>query len=71
MTGPSRLCYHGIPRIIKCDREPWDENVVRDDTLGKIYEENLWASFRKYLKYSRININVRQVLKPGQKSLND
>ena len=30
-----------------------------------------WEDFNIYLQTSRINMNIRQVLKPGQKSLHD
>ncbi|PSN35234.1 Nucleic acid dioxygenase ALKBH1 [Blattella germanica] len=58
MSGESRLCYHGVPRIIQADEFPWSE--CNDKT---------WEPFESYLSSSRINMNVRQVLNPGSKGL--
>jgi len=51
MGGESRLCYHGVPRILH-------------GTLPKEYSEifdTTYAPVLEYLNSSRININIRQV----------
>lgn len=62
MSGKSRLCYHGVPRIALDSSQPWQLGPGSDS-------EDSWIPFEKYVVSSRININVRQVLRPGQKSL--
>lgn len=50
MSKESRLCYHGVPKILlpKHDQE--------------FNYDNEWEeSFKKYMQVTRININVRQV----------
>ena len=37
--------------------------------MGRTLSEMQWDPFAEYLASSRININVRQVLKPGQQLL--
>ena len=109
MSGVSRLCYHGIPRILSTDKMPWNDMDTqseciqrsrcdrsatydaedRGSTEGLRKETNLasfppcysfeiiyscvedcfWEPFGNYLRTSRINMNVRQVLLPGVKSL--
>ncbi|XP_054262832.1 nucleic acid dioxygenase ALKBH1 [Macrosteles quadrilineatus] len=58
MSGHSRKCYHGVPRIIPTSSRPW---------VGQDWET---TDCGKYLETSRININIRQVLLPGQKRIN-
>ncbi|XP_049841741.1 nucleic acid dioxygenase ALKBH1 isoform X2 [Schistocerca gregaria] len=62
MSGRSRLCYHGVPRIVLDTIQPWHLELDRDS-------EDSWIPFEKYVMSSRINVNVRQVLRQGQKSL--
>jgi alkylated DNA repair protein alkB homolog 1 len=70
MSTESRLCYHAVPRVFKCQRNVWndDENLANCDDLDQtelfecIKEEN-WKPFETYLRDSRINVNVRQVNK--------
>ena len=109
MSGVSRLCYHGVPRILSTDKMPWNdvdtvsecpqrsccdrlatcdaedrgstERLRKETNLASIppyysseiihsYMENsFWEPFGNYLRTSRINMNVRQVLLPGVKSL--
>lgn len=109
MSGVSRLCYHGIPRILSTDKTPWNvvdsraecmqrnccdypvmndteyygsERRLRKETNSTFFlsyfsseiinscEENyFWEPFGNYLRTSRINMNVRQVLQPAMKSL--
>ncbi|KAJ9589644.1 hypothetical protein L9F63_017133 [Diploptera punctata] len=58
MTAESRLCYHGVPRILPADETPWTGNNDKD-----------WEPFESYMESSRINMNVRQVLPAGYKHL--
>jgi alkylated DNA repair protein alkB family protein 1 len=109
MSGASRLCYHGIPRILSTDATPWndvdswteylprkcgDYSAVCDtedcasrkgimkqtnsaffpscfssEIIHSCVENNFWEPFGNYLKSSRINMNVRQVLEPGVRTL--
>ncbi|CAH1112068.1 unnamed protein product [Psylliodes chrysocephalus] len=69
MSKQSRLCYHGVPRVIKIDHDIWnDEDEFNSNNY---YEANdaLWTPFNNYLSHSRINMNVRQVLHTGQLKL--
>ena len=130
MTGPRRLAYHAIPRVMSCDRQhvrdcfrlerprgaeaahagdrdctsdedrkqsadiEWNDeclctesdthstNKLRHDNtctnqrikqLNKVIEstitkltDDVWEPFAKYLDANRINMNIRQVFKPGQ-----
>jgi alkylated DNA repair protein alkB family protein 1 len=52
MTGSSRLCFHGIPRILK---DPLLYKILYDDI-----NDNDKVSC-SYIHDKRININVRQV----------
>jgi alkylated DNA repair protein alkB family protein 1 len=109
MSGVSRLCYHGIPRILSMDKTPWNvvdsraecmericcDYPVMGDTedyrnarrlrketnptffpsyfsseiINSCAENYFWEPFGNYLRTSRINMNVRQVLQPAMKSL--
>jgi len=80
MSKESRLCYHGVPKIICATNRSWNQNDIKKDEItnfkGLVYETikdckdvQFWKPFDKYLNNSRININVRQVLKRGQKAL--
>lgn len=53
MTGSSRLCFHGVPRILSDSlllSEIFDKNINDND-------KTCWS----YINDKRININVRQV----------
>ena len=109
MSGASRLCYHGVPRILSTDKMPWsyvdtesecprrscsDRSATRDaedresterlrketnlasvppcyssEIIHSYVENSFWEPFGNYLRTSRINMNVRQVLFPRVKSL--
>ncbi|SPP86472.1 blast:Alkylated DNA repair protein alkB homolog 1 [Drosophila guanche] len=82
MSEESRLCYHAVPRIIKTQSswtselkikdieiEELEENCLDKALLQKVGDWNFWKPFSWYLNDSRININVRQVLKPGESTL--
>ncbi|XP_056641159.1 nucleic acid dioxygenase ALKBH1 [Diorhabda sublineata] len=64
MSKESRLCYHAVPRIIKTNYEVWNDEYQMENSDFKH-----WEPFNNYLNYSRININVRQVLNKGQLKL--
>lgn len=50
MSRESRLCYHGVPKVLLFEN---DKNFRYD---------NEWEQpFKDYLQVTRININVRQV----------
>ncbi|KAF5289845.1 hypothetical protein FQR65_LT11731 [Abscondita terminalis] len=75
MSKDSRLCYHGVPKIIHArvnlvtnnnDFELFNENEFDCDTLRYCADDRFWVPFQKYIDSSRININVRQVLKSTQ-----
>lgn len=80
MSKESRLCYHGVPKIIPAFDEPWNVVVNHCDNSNCVecLDESIiyncknhkfWKPFETYIKNSRININVRQVLKHGQTAL--
>lgn len=81
MSKESRLCYHGVPKILPADEEPWNRDlvcehlseggVIKEDLVNGCAEENFWRPYEKYIKTARININIRQVLKNGQSVLCD
>lgn len=74
MSKNSRLCYHGVPKIISAGSEPWNElekdsecnsdifAVFDKDIIENYTKDSYWTPFREYLNKSRININVRQVV---------
>lgn len=74
MSGFSRLLYHAVPRIISNPEgcpvprclEPaiCTDSVTADSTLW--CDEADWEICASYLKNSRINMTVRQVLADGQ-----
>jgi alkylated DNA repair protein alkB family protein 1 len=63
MSGSSRLKYHGVPKILMDPSEPWASL-----TNFSINNED-WLKVKAYISDSRINLNVRQVLRPGQLNL--
>lgn len=77
MSEESRLCYHGVPRIVKATNRTWistesDSKDVDDSEIIKIcIDDKLWKPYNDYLNTCRINMNVRQVLNKDQKGLND
>uniref|UniRef100_A0A182UD30 Fe2OG dioxygenase domain-containing protein n=1 Tax=Anopheles melas TaxID=34690 RepID=A0A182UD30_9DIPT len=73
MTGASRLCYHAVPRVcidaelpegLGCSAARWAVlDAERQDAVQ-------WgAAAEEYMRHSRININVRQVLRENQQTL--
>lgn len=69
MSKESRLRYHGIPKILSAIETPWNNEEVNDDNQYDMYNQDDWNKAKIYISDARININVRQVLKPGQLSL--
>ncbi|KAL3266581.1 hypothetical protein HHI36_010745 [Cryptolaemus montrouzieri] len=75
MTKQARLCYHGIPKILE-ERNSIDRRWRHIDLNEEFYDEhnvlqlcidtNCWLPYGKFLENSRINVNVRQVLKESQ-----
>lgn len=70
MSAESRLCYHAVPRVFRCDRQEWNSNedvtqcrdLIQPDVDDCLRPEK-WKPFEHYLADSRINVNVRQVNK--------
>ncbi|KAF4519741.1 hypothetical protein B566_EDAN014239 [Ephemera danica] len=61
MSGASRLCYHGVPRILPTSQnQSWGADHGNDSD---------WIHCHRYLCNCRINLNIRQVLPFGNKSL--
>ncbi|XP_057328579.1 nucleic acid dioxygenase ALKBH1-like [Microplitis mediator] len=64
MTGQSRLNYHGVPRILADESLTWE--LDEGNHLNNYHD---WSKAKTFINETRININVRQVLKPGQRNL--
>lgn len=62
MSGQSRLCYHGVPRIISntFDIDQYNNQFNHNQTLN--INDNEYNCFIDYMKNARLNINVRQVI---------
>ncbi|CAL7939500.1 unnamed protein product [Xylocopa violacea] len=69
MSAMSRLRYHGIPKILLASDAPWDNEELNDNYQHAKWDQDDWTKAKSYISEARININVRQVLKPGQSSL--
>lgn len=63
MSGPSRLAMHGVPRIVPADERPWE--LTKNS--GNSTEKDKFVI--DFINEARINMNVRQVLYPGSKTL--
>jgi len=82
MSEESRLCYHAVPRIMKT-QTLWTSTMTNEnaddadigshlldmDLFQNVGKPNFWLPFSNYIGDSRININVRQVLNPGDSNL--
>lgn len=74
MSGSSRLLFHAVPCIVPAPAghplpSYLDQRVAEDDPTGGLIQpvcETDWDVCSAYLKTSRINMTVRQVLGPGQ-----
>ncbi|KAM9356093.1 nucleic acid dioxygenase ALKBH1 [Pholidichthys leucotaenia] len=71
MSGPSRLLYHAVPRILPAPQERGPDlcggDLQTDD--GSVVEpvsDEDWTVCSRYIQSSRVNVTVRQVLAPGQ-----
>ena len=53
MSGPARMCYHGVPRVFAEDGTPGDG--ARDTDSGKVEYEAL----AEHMRSTRINISIR------------
>lgn len=69
MAGQSRLRYHGVPRILRDKNPTWDQVDLEESKLFVNHHD--WVLARQILNETRINMNVRQVLKIGQTCLNE
>ncbi|XP_030569192.1 nucleic acid dioxygenase ALKBH1 isoform X1 [Drosophila novamexicana] len=75
MSRESRLCYHAIPRVMKSQKEPWNDfltipqwksketfnSSMNFELYDQVTDTCFWMKFNSYITDSRININVRQV----------
>lgn len=74
MSGSSRLLYHAVPCILPAPSghplpSCLDQRTSKDELNECIVQtvcEKDWEVCSLYLKTSRINMTVRQVLGPGQ-----
>ncbi|KPP60959.1 alkylated DNA repair protein alkB1-like, partial [Scleropages formosus] len=77
MSGASRLLYHAVPRILAPPTvAPTSPGLfkqshrlqqdISEDSLVHNIEEGDWEVCEHYLRTSRLNVTVRQVLGPGQ-----
>ncbi len=64
MSCDSRLAYHAVPKII---RHQELASSLTQDTKCEISSEHRQTlhCLEKYLSYSRINVNIRQVEGPS------
>ncbi|CAK9806800.1 Nucleic acid dioxygenase ALKBH1 [Anthophora plagiata] len=69
MSGSSRLRYHGVPKILSATTTPWDYEDLYDNNQDCAWDQDDWDRAKAYILEARINMNIRQVLKPGQLSL--
>ncbi|KAF3430682.1 hypothetical protein E2986_06564 [Frieseomelitta varia] len=69
MSEKSRLRYHGIPKILPATNAPWDNKETSVNNQYCVWNQDDWNKARTYISEARINMNIRQVLKPGQSSL--
>nr|XP_024662042.1 nucleic acid dioxygenase ALKBH1 [Maylandia zebra] len=75
MSGPSRLLYHAVPRILppppgRLALETGGSIQTPPPQEGSVVEpvsEEEWAVCSRYIQSSRVNVTVRQVLAPAQK----
>jgi alkylated DNA repair protein alkB family protein 1 len=65
MSGPARLAYHGVPKIIK---DPSLDKVFSFDNEEQTFKsrefyvsDQEWSEYYEYIKENRINLNIRQV----------
>ena len=64
MSGHSRICYHGVPRVIEnsFNRIQYNELIKNQkDLINDEKIENLDIHALNYLEENRLNLNFRQV----------
>ncbi|MEQ2221474.1 hypothetical protein ILYODFUR_016309 [Ilyodon furcidens] len=73
MSGPSRLLYHAVPRILPappqlatCLEELSCALALQTGSVLEPVSEEDWDVCSRYIQSSRVNMTVRQVLGPGQ-----
>lgn len=66
MSGSSRLLYHAVPCIVPASAPDGHPLPSRLDPRVDKHELSDWEVCATYLKTSRINMTVRQVLGQGQ-----
>lgn len=77
MSEESRLCYHGVPKILKTTCTSWNiidsenKDATEIDLIRDCRNEIFWKPYDDYLNSCRINMNVRQVLYKNQNHLDD
>ncbi|XP_006632327.2 nucleic acid dioxygenase ALKBH1 [Lepisosteus oculatus] len=74
MSGPSRLRYHAVPRIVAaspaedplppCLLPRLQPDPPEDSAVGPVSRED-WEVCAGYIRSSRVNVTVRQVLEAG------
>ena len=69
MSETSRLRYHGVPKILPAGSAPWDDDDSHNNEEHCMWDRDDWNKAKAYISEARINMNVRQVLKPGQLAL--
>ncbi len=52
MSGPARMCYHGVPRI-------FGEDSTRDSEMEAGAGGDVFAPFAEHMRTTRINISIR------------
>ncbi|XP_065185297.1 nucleic acid dioxygenase ALKBH1-like [Sycon ciliatum] len=58
MSGEARMAYHAVPRVFPTTVKPLEvDSIVSDDE---------WTPYGEYMHASRVNLNIRQVLRPGE-----
>ena len=69
MSCDSRLAYHAVPRIL---RQQDLASLFKEDSKYEISceQRNSLQCLEKYLSYSRINVNIRQVEGPAGSFIN-
>jgi alkylated DNA repair protein alkB homolog 1 len=78
MGGDSRLSYHAVPRVIGGSEPSWNLDVNKSEAqfenhlVNQTWDsctDSSWKIFDDYISETRLNINIRQVLKEGQDAL--
>ncbi|KAJ3179082.1 hypothetical protein HK101_010077 [Irineochytrium annulatum] len=57
MSGVSRRCFHGVPRVLK---NTLPDFLKADDVDMAVRDED-WDIFAEFMQTTRINLNIRQV----------